>query len=92
MPRFASDTRSWILERLVLESLGWNPDMSSVGKEALTVRGDEVRHLAALPDVSVKPQTAGHGVDHPFAARAEFAEERLRRFRLRLDVFSTRHA
>lgn len=92
MPRIATNARSRILERFVLEALGWYPHLPAVGKQAFAVGRHEVGHLASLPDVSVKPEAARHGVDHPFATRAKFAEERLRRFCLRLDVVLTRHA
>jgi hypothetical protein len=74
VPRIASDTGSRISERLVLQSLGGNSDVASVGKEALAVRRNEVRERSAFPHVAMEPEAAVHGVDHSIAPEAEFAK------------------
>ena len=71
MPRVPSRAGAWILERLVLEPRDWQTNGAAVFDQALAVSGDEVSHRAAFPDVTVKPQTAFHRVDHPFTSKRE---------------------
>jgi len=73
MPGFSAQTRARILQRLVLESTWLETDTRAVLEQPLSVGRHEVRHGAALPHVSMQPQTAIHGVNHPVAARREFA-------------------
>ena len=67
MPRITSQTGAWILQRFVLESSDWKTNGAAVLDQALAIGGDEVGHWTAFPDMAVKPQTAFHRVDHPFA-------------------------
>ena len=78
MPGVATDAGAWVLEWLELEARGRKSDAVSVGEETQAVRGDEVRERPALPHVSMEPEASIHRVNHPFAARVEFAKRRLR--------------
>ena len=74
MPRFATDARAGILEGFELKPLVGNADASTVCKETLTVRRNEVREWPSLPHVTMQPQSAIHRVDHSFATRPELAK------------------
>jgi hypothetical protein len=69
MPRITSDSRAWVFERFVLKAGDRKTNGAAVLDQALTVGGDEVSHRAAFPDMAVKPQTAVHRMDHPFATK-----------------------
>lgn len=67
MPGFATFVATWVLERMVLQALGWDADARAPRQQSLTVRGDEVGHRAAHPDVAVQPEAAVHRVNHAVA-------------------------
>ena len=94
MPRLASGSRARILERFVLKPFGRKSGVSTVREQQIAVGGNEVRHLASLPDVSMEPEAAIHGVDHSLAPRSEFAKEAVgvRRRNERLVLFAGCHA
>lgn len=73
MPRCASHSGSRILEWFVLETRLGNSDATAVLEQTFAIRRYQVRHRTPLPDVTVQPEAAVHGVDHPFTSRAEFA-------------------
>lgn len=67
MPRIAANASPGILERFVLQALGGDADGLAVLKQERLVRGDEMRHASALPEMAVKPESAIHCVNHPVA-------------------------
>jgi hypothetical protein len=73
MPRVASSAGAWVLERFVLKSREWETNGSTVLDQTLATGGNEVSHRTAFPDVTVKPQTAVHRVDHTFTSKRELA-------------------
>ncbi len=87
MPRLAPEAIAGILERMVLEPLGRQPDTVPPREQTRAVARDEVREPAAEPDVTVEPQSAAHRMDHPLAATPELApvEQQRRRVARRRD-------
>jgi hypothetical protein len=73
VPSLTTLAGSWILERFVLESRSRNSDLFAIRQQERAVRRDQMRHRPALPDMTVHPQPAIHGVDHPCSARLELA-------------------
>lgn len=73
MPRVPAQTAARILERLELEASEGETNGAAVVHQALSIGGDQVRHGATLPYVSVQPQAAFHRVDHPFPPQCELA-------------------
>ena len=73
MPRIASKTGSWVLQRLELKPVWGKPDLATIGEQSNTVRRDEMRHRVAFPDMAVQPQPAIHRENHPVSATFEFA-------------------
>jgi hypothetical protein len=73
MPRVASDARARILQRLELKPTRRETDARSIGEQALSVRRHEVSHRTPFPDVTVEPEAAVHGMDHPLATQRELA-------------------
>ena len=71
MPRLASDAVARILERVMLQTTTGDTDASPPREQTLQVARHEVRERFAVPEVSMEPEAAAHGVDHPFAAVAE---------------------
>ena len=71
MPRRASRARAGILEWLVLKPFRCEADLSSVGEKKSAIGGDEVRQRPAFPGVTMEPEAAIHGVDHPVAPRSK---------------------
>ena len=68
MPGIFSFAGTRIFEGLELEPLQGKPDLATVGKQQLSIGRDEMGHLPSLPNVTVQPEAAGHGVDHSFPA------------------------
>jgi hypothetical protein len=83
VPGIATDARARILERFELQSVGRDSNSTAVGEETLSIGRDEMREGAPVPDVTVKPKTAIHCVDHAFSTRSELAK---RDFLGRVDV------
>jgi hypothetical protein len=71
MPCVAADAGARILEWLVLQASGGEPHGAPVLEEELAVRGNEMRHPLAPPDVAVQPEAAVHRVDHSVSAPLE---------------------
>ena len=55
VPRIASESRSWVLQRFELKSFWRKPDLATIGEQSSTVRRDQVRHRVPLPDMAVQP-------------------------------------
>ena len=72
MPSISALRRSRILERFVLQALRRQAYVITVREEAFTIGGHHMRHHAAAPDMSMKPESAFHRVDHTIAAVREF--------------------
>ncbi len=94
VPSLASGSRARILERFVLKPFGRKSGDSTIREQQIAVGGDEVRHLAPLPDMPMEPEATIHGVDHSLASRSEFAKGAvgLRRRNKRLLLFAGCHA
>jgi hypothetical protein len=75
VPGVSTNAAARILERFELERFGGDAHTPAIGEEQCSVRGDEVRHGPPLPYVSMEPQTAIHGVDHPIAPGAKLAND-----------------
>jgi len=73
MPGFPPDTRARIAKWLPLQSVGRKTDTATVGKKALPVHRDQVRHGPALVQVTMEPETALHREDHSVAATLELS-------------------
>jgi hypothetical protein len=73
VPGVTADAGAWVLERLVLQASGGEPHGAPVLEEELAVRGNEMRHPLAPPDVTVQPEAAVHRVDHSLSAPLELA-------------------
>jgi hypothetical protein len=71
MPGITADACAGILERLVLEPGLWQAHCASVVEQTPAAGRHEVRHLAPLPHVTVKPEPAVHRVNHPITALCE---------------------
>lgn len=73
MPRVPTHAGAWIFERLELEAIEGETKGAAVVHQALSTGGDQVRHRATSPYVSVQPQAAFHRVDHPLPPQCELA-------------------
>jgi hypothetical protein len=78
VPCVATQAGTRILERLELQARGWNADCSTILEQPFSIGGNQVGHRTTLPDMSMEPESAVHGVDHSLAPRAELFEERRR--------------
>jgi hypothetical protein len=78
MPGVAANAGAWVLEWLVLQASGGEAHRAPVLEEELAVRGNEVRHPLAPPDVAVQPEAAVHRVDHSVSAPLELEIQRRR--------------
>jgi hypothetical protein len=67
VPGIAPKPRARVLERLELQSGRRDPYRFAIAQQTLSVGRYQVRHRSALPDVSMQPEAAVHGVDHPFS-------------------------
>ena len=72
VPGISALRRSRVLERFVLQTLRREAYVLTVREEALPIGGHQMRHHAATPDMTVKPQSAFHRVDHALASVQEF--------------------
>lgn len=79
MPGVAPNSGAGIFQRLELEPMLRQTDGASICEQQLAIRRDEVRHLSPLPQMSMEPEAAIHGVHHPIAELCEF-------FKCRRDV------
>lgn len=77
MPRIASDSRTWILERFVLQAGDREANGSAIFDQSLATGGHQVRHGMPFPDVAMEPESALHRVDHPLASQRELAIGRM---------------
>jgi hypothetical protein len=73
MPRVPAYAGAGILEGLELKASEGETNGATVMHQAPSIGGDQVRHGATLPYVSVQPQAAFHRVDHPFPPQCELA-------------------
>lgn len=71
MPGLAPDAVAGILQRVMLQSGLGDADATPPGEQAFPVARHEVRESLAEPEMSVEPETAAHGVNHPVATIAE---------------------
>ena len=76
VPGVATKPGAWILQGLELQSIGGQSDFTSVCQETLSIRGDEVRHWAPLPTMTVQPKAAVHREYHPIPAMSELSVRR----------------
>ena len=76
MPGVATDAGAWVLERLVLQAPHGETDGASVLEEPLAIRGNEMRHALATPDMPVQPEPSVHRVNHPVSAPLELEVRR----------------
>ena len=73
MPCVASKARPWILEGLELQSLCRQANRAPICEESLSIGRHQVCHGVALPSVTVQPEAAVHGEDHPISSMVELA-------------------
>ena len=73
MPCVAAEARPWILERLELQSFCRQANRTSICEEALSIGRHQVCHWVTLPSVTVQPEAAVHGEDHPISSIVELA-------------------
>lgn len=64
---------------MVLQPLAGYPGTPPPYEQPLLVARHEVRQPLAEPEMAVKPQTAAHRVDHPFATSPELGPFELQR-------------
>jgi len=76
MPCVAPEARPWILKGLELQSFRRQANRASICKESLPIGRHQVCHGVALPSVTVKPEAAVHGEDHPISSMPELAVHR----------------
>ena len=72
MPRISTNSRAWVLQRLVLQPILGQADGTPVGEKKLAVSRYEVREASTAPEMAMEPQTAVHGVDHSITQLFEF--------------------
>ena len=77
MPGFYADPGVRVLERLVLEPAGLEPQRSAQLEEPFLVGAHEVHHGLFTDFVTVKPNAAVEGETHPLTAALEFPIRRL---------------
>src|SRR5207302_10804101 len=73
VPRRHADSCPGILERLVLQPSGLEPERLAEREQSLLVGAHEVDHALAAHGVAVKPHAAVEGEAHPLAAACEFS-------------------
>ena len=76
MPRVPPQAVSRIAKWLELQAFGVQAYGETKGYEALAIAGDEVRHGASHPLMTMQPETAGHRVRHAVATLFEFSPRR----------------
>jgi hypothetical protein len=67
VPGIPADPGAWILQRLELEPVRRQANLSAVPQEPLPIRRYQVGHWRSLPRMPMQPETAIHGVDHSVA-------------------------
>jgi hypothetical protein len=72
VPGVASLPRSRIFQRLEFEAPGRQTNAPPVIEQGFPIRGDQVRHRAALPYMAVEPEPPVYRMDHPLASRGCF--------------------
>src|SRR5207247_10759949 len=71
MPRRHPDSCAWVLERLVLQPRGVEPESGAEREQALFVGAHEVHHGLIAVAMPMKPHAAVEGEAHPLAAARE---------------------
>jgi CTP:molybdopterin cytidylyltransferase MocA len=71
MPSILPLARARISQRLELQPRLRQPNGSSVGDQSLAIDRNQVRHRAAVPHVTVQPESAVHRVGHSIPAKHE---------------------
>ena len=71
MPSRTAKSGTRVLERLVLQSLGWKSYLTAVLQQSLAIGGDEMRHRHALEEVPMQPEASVHREYHPIAPAVE---------------------
>ena len=65
-------SRPWILQRLVLQPAGAEPQFLPEGEQPLSVHAHEMGHRLVVDPMAMKPHAAVEGKAHPIAAAHEF--------------------
>jgi hypothetical protein len=73
VPCVASLSVTGVTQRLELQAFGVEANGASVVDQLRAVGRDEMRHGAPFPNVAMKPEPAGHGIDHSFSPFPELA-------------------
>jgi hypothetical protein len=73
VPRVAPDAGPWILEWLELQVMAREPQRITQRQEPVAIGADHVHQWLSLPDVTMEPESAVHGMDHPVLAPNELA-------------------
>ena len=68
-------SRPWILQRLVLQPAGLEPQLAPERKEPLSVYAHDMGHRLVVDPMAMKPHAAVEGKAHSLAAAYKFAVE-----------------
>lgn len=73
MPGWAPFAGARILQRLPLQAFLGEAQAATIGNEPVAIRGHDVGHWSAKPDMTMEPEAAVHRVHHAVAPAGEFA-------------------